>query len=60
MTRARARARQVDPRVGVALEEMNSAMCEVNDLEAALTQAKRKARQLEVEQKQLCQARPRR
>ena len=46
--------------MGVALEEMNSAMCEVNDLEAALTQAKRKARQLEAEQKQLCQARPRR
>ena len=32
-------------------------MCEVNDIEAALTQAKRKARQVEAEQKQRCQVR---
>jgi hypothetical protein len=36
---------------------MNNAMCAVNDLEAALTQAKRRARQVESQQKQLCQAR---
>ena len=41
--------------MGATLEEMNSSMCAVNELEAALTQAKRKARQLEAEQKQLCQ-----
>ncbi len=51
------RALQVDPRVGAALDDMNNAMCAVNDLEAALTQAKRRARQVESEQKQLCQAR---
>ena len=48
---------QVDPRVGVALEEMNNAMCRVNDLEASITHAKRKAVLVEAEQKQKCQAR---
>ena len=50
-------ATQVDPRVGVALEEMNNAMCRVNDLEASIVQAKRKVRVVEAEQKQKCQAR---
>ena len=52
-------ATQVDPRVGVALEEMNNAMCRVNDLEASIVQAKRKVRVVEAEQKQKCQARRR-
>ena len=43
--------------MGVALEEMNNAMCRVNDLEASITQAKRKVRLVEAEQKQKCQAR---
>jgi hypothetical protein len=43
--------------VSVALEEMNNAMCAVNDLEASITQAKRKVRLVEAEQKQKCQAR---
>jgi len=46
---------QVDPRVGEALEEMNSAMGSVNDSEAALTQARRRAKQVEAEQRKLCQ-----
>ena len=43
--------------MGVALEEMNNAMCTVNDLEASVTQAKRKAGFVEAEQKQRCQVR---
>ena len=50
-------ATQVDPRVGVALDEMNNAMCRVNDLEASIVQAKRKVRGVEAEQKQKCQVR---
>ena len=45
----------MDPRVGEALEEMNSAMGSVNDSEAALTQARRRAKQVEAEQRKLCQ-----
>ena len=43
--------------MGVALDEMNNAMCRVNDLEASIVQAKRKVRGVEAEQKQKCQVR---
>jgi len=46
---------QVDPRVGQALDDMNNSMVTVNELEAALTQAKRRAKQLEAEQRIICQ-----
>ena len=41
--------------MGQALEEMNNAMTTVNSLEASLTQARRRARQLETEQRAVCQ-----
>ena len=41
--------------MGQALEEMNNAMTTVNSLEASLTQARRRARQLEAEQRAVCQ-----
>jgi len=48
---------EVDPRVEGALDTLNRSMSRVNEAESALIQARRRARQVETEQRRLCQAR---